>query len=79
MRIEAIHLSTLKSVLIDVIRDSASNDPVEIANFVVDKFFAGIGKSGKVANKRGHLEFYSKYTCLDTPYENGRRLFILEG
>ena len=76
--VESIHTSTLKTVLADVVKDSKSSKPDEIANFIVDKFFSGLGRKGKVRSRNGHLEFYSEFACLDSPYNIGRQLFILE-
>ena len=77
--IESIHCSTLKSVLADIVRDAKSDDPSVVANFIVDKFFCSLGREGKICNRTGYFEFYSKFAAIDMPYEMGRRLFILEG
>ena len=78
--IESIHLSTLKGVLKEVIKDSKSNDPDEMADFMVEHFFGGkgLGRYGKIGKgPNGCLEFYSEFACLDFPFEMGRMLFIL--
>lgn len=77
--VKSIHLSTLKAVLAEVIKDSRSDDPTVIANFLVDNFLSVIGREGKIARGFGQLEYYSKFSFLDIPYEYGRQLFILEG
>ncbi len=77
--VESIHISTLKTVLAMVVRDSKSSDPLVVADFIVDKFLCDLGLYGKIGKNHGHLEFYSKFATLDFPYENGRQVFILEG
>lgn len=77
--IESIHLSTLKSALAIVIGDCKSSDASVMAEFIVDKFFDGLGKAGKIGLNHGLMEYYSPHACLDFPHENGWRLFILEG
>lgn len=77
--IPSIHTSNLEILIRTIVRDYGKKDP-EVLVKALTRNLSSLGRSGKIGFRYpDEPEFFSQYATLDTPYEKGRQLFILEG
>ena len=76
--LEAIHKSTLKTLLKDIVKNYYANGE-EALTEALYRNLSGLGKPGKIAQlPDGSREYFSPFARLDVAHDNGQILYLLD-